>query len=74
MFKINLRRLLSEVDWNISELYRATGGDNDGVCYNTLLAYYHEYIKRVNIVDLIKICDALECSLSDLMEYVPDKK
>jgi DNA-binding Xre family transcriptional regulator len=74
MFKIHLRRLLSDIDWNIAELYRATGGDAGGVCYNTLLAYYHEYIKRVNIVDLVKICDALDCKLSDLMEYDPNKK
>jgi len=74
MFKIHLRSLLSEIDWNISELYRATGGDNDGVCYNTLLAYYHEYIKRVNIKDLIKICDALNCDLDELIEYKANKK
>lgn len=74
MLNINLRKLLFDKDWNISDLYRATGGDIDGVRYNTLLAYYHGYIKRMNVKDIVKICDALDCKLSDLIEYIPDKK
>lgn len=73
MFKINVRQLASEKDWNISDLWRATGDENDRVAYNTLIAYWHEYIKRMNIKDLIKICDALGCDLANLIEYSPDK-
>jgi putative transcriptional regulator len=73
MFTINLKKLLENKEWNISDLWRATGGKKSGVRYNTLLAYYHGYIKRPRINDLIKICDALECKLSDLIEYIPDK-
>jgi DNA-binding Xre family transcriptional regulator len=71
MFKINLRQLASVKDWNISDLWRATGEENDRVAYNTLIAYWHGYIKRLNIKDLVKICDALDCNLSDLIEYTP---
>jgi putative transcriptional regulator len=73
MFKINLEEILDERDMNISELWRKTGGKS-GVRYNTLLAYYHGYIKRINIQDLIKICDALECDLSELIEYSPKSR
>ena len=45
-----------------------------GVRPNTINAYYNEYAQRVNLIDLSKICDALNCELSDLMQYVPDKK
>jgi DNA-binding Xre family transcriptional regulator len=74
MFKINVRELAVKKDWNVSDLWRATGGETDGVSYNTLLAYWHEYVKRTNIKDLIKLCDALECDLSELLQYSPDKK
>jgi DNA-binding Xre family transcriptional regulator len=70
MFKINVRQLASDKDWNISDLWRATGIDkNDRVDYNTLILYWHGYIKRMNVKDLIKICDALHCDLSELIEY-----
>lgn len=73
MIKINLRQLLFDKEMNISDLHRKTGGNEGGVRYNTLLAYYHGYVKRMNIKDLIKICDALNCKLSELLEYIPDK-
>jgi putative transcriptional regulator len=74
MLIINLRKLLFDKNWNVSDLYRATGGDEDGVRYDTLLAYYHQYIKRINVKDIIKICDALGCTPGELFEYVPNKK
>jgi putative transcriptional regulator len=69
MFKINLRKLLFDKELNQSDLHRKTG-----IRYNTINAYYHGYVKRANIADLIKICDVLECSLSELMEYDPENK
>jgi putative transcriptional regulator len=41
---------------------------------NTVNAYYHGYAKRINVDDIEKMCEYLECSLSDLIEYIPDKK
>jgi putative transcriptional regulator len=40
----------------------------------TVNALYNEYAKRVNFEDLSKICEYLDCKLSDIAEYVPDKK
>lgn len=45
-----------------------------GLRYNTVNAYYHGYIKRMRPEDLDKMCEYLECSLSDLIEYTHDKK
>lgn len=41
---------------------------------NTVNAYYHGYIKRMRPEDLNKMCEYLKCPLSDLIEYIPDKK
>jgi putative transcriptional regulator len=41
---------------------------------NTINAYYHGYAKRIRIEDLDKMCAYLDCSLIDIVEYIPDKK
>lgn len=73
MFRIKVNDLLEKKDWNLSELWRRTGGKK-GVRYNTLIAYRDGYIKRMNVKDLIKMCDAFGCALVELIEYIPDKK
>jgi putative transcriptional regulator len=45
-----------------------------GIRYNTVNAYFHGYIKRIRPEDLDKMCSFLECSISDLIEYVPNEK
>lgn len=40
----------------------------------TVLAYCHGYVKRINVKDLNKMCNKLECGLEGIIEYVPDKK
>jgi putative transcriptional regulator len=42
--------------------------------YNTINAFYHGYAKRARFQDLNKMCEYLDCSLTDLIEYIPDKK
>lgn len=69
MFKIHLKKLLFDRDLNQLQLHKLTG-----IRYNTISMYYHGFIKRINIDDLIKICDALECRLDELIEYIPNKK
>ena len=69
MFKIKLKELLEERDRNQRSLVLETG-----IRTGTINAYYHEFVKRMNVADLIKICDALNCSLDELLEYIPDKK
>jgi putative transcriptional regulator len=68
MFDIHLDDLLFKKKMSQRELQRRTG-----IRLNTINAYYHNYIKRMNVDDLIKICNALRCDLSDLLEYKHEK-
>ena len=34
---------------------------------------YHELCVRVNLEHIDKICEVLECDITDLFEYVPNK-
>ena len=69
MFKIQLKRLLFEKDMNQSDFQRKTK-----IRYGTINAYYHGYVKRMNVDDLIKMCDTLDCRLDELIEYIPKEK
>lgn len=64
--KFNLKRLLFERDMNQMDLHRATG-----IRYETVGAYYHGYVKRMNVKDLEAICTVLNCKLSELIEFEP---
>lgn len=68
-FVIKLKKLLDERERNQRSLKMETG-----IRSGTINAYYHNFIKRMNVADLIKICDALNCRLDELLEYIPDKK
>ena len=45
-----------------------------GIRPGTINAYFHGFAKRINVKDLDIICKTLNCSLLDVIEYVPDKK
>ena len=66
MIRIHLSRLLGERRWTQADLSRATG-----IRPNTINELYHEFAERVNLEHLSLICEALECDLTDLIEYVP---
>ena len=69
MIKIHLSRLLGERKWAQAELARLTG-----IRPTTINEMYHEIIERVNLDHLDLICEALNCQLHDLIEYIPGKK
>lgn len=68
MIKIHLSRVLGEKRWTQAQLARATG-----IRPSTICAFYNEFVDRISIDQLDKICEALECDISDLLEYVPNK-
>lgn len=68
MIRIYLSRILGEKRWTQADLARKTN-----IRPATINLYYHEMIDRMNIEHLDKMCKALDCKLSDLMEYIPDK-
>jgi len=51
----------------MSELSRLTGLE-----YRTIFNLYHDKTKGIDFVTIDKICWALECTPSDLLEYTQD--
>lgn len=69
MIKINLSMLLGKKRMTQAELSRKTG-----IRANTINEMYHELCERVNLNHIDKICEVLNCDISDLFEYVPNKE
>lgn len=69
MIRIRLSRILGERRWSQAKLAKITGIRPATICY-----MYNESVVQVKLGDLDKICNALGCDLSDLLEYTPDKR
>ena len=67
MIRIHLGRLLGEKKMKMSELSEKTG-----INKNTIGELYYEKSQMVRFDTLDKICKALDCKLSDLIEYLPE--
>lgn len=68
MIKITLSRKLGELRITQSELAEATG-----IRANTINDLYHNVAERVNLEHLDKICEALGCNLSEIVEFSPNQ-
>lgn len=68
MIKINLSRVLGEKRINQAELARLTD-----IRPTTINEYYHELVERVNLDYLDRICEVLECSIEEILEYQPNQ-
>lgn len=66
MIVLHLSRLLGERKMPQAELSRLTG-----IRPNTISEMYHGTIERVGLDQLDRICEALDCELTELMERVP---
>lgn len=69
MIRIHLSRLLGERRWTQKDLAQKTD-----IRPSTIGDYYHELAERINLEHLDLICEALDCKVSDLLEYVPNKE
>jgi putative transcriptional regulator len=69
MIKINLSRILGERRTTQAELARATGIRPLTICH-----MYNEIIERVNLEYLDRICEHLNISLDELIEYIPNRQ
>ncbi len=67
MIRINLSTILGKKRITQADLSRKTG-----IRPATINEMYHEMTERINLVYLDKICEALECDISDLLEYEPN--
>ncbi|MDO5549440.1 MAG: helix-turn-helix transcriptional regulator [Eubacteriales bacterium] len=68
MIRILLSRKLGELRWTQADLARATG-----IRANTINDLYHDMAARVSLEQLDLICEALDCDLSEIIEYTPNK-
>lgn len=62
MIRIYLSRLLGERRLTQKDLSRKTG-----IRIATINEYYNELTDRINLAHLDKICEVLECELTDLI-------
>ena len=69
MTKVNLAVLLAKKKWNVMDLHRATG-----IRYQTLIDLSNEFALSIKFEHIDMICDVLECSSAELIEYIPSKK
>lgn len=69
MIKIHLSKILGELKWSQAHLSRLTG-----IRPNAISDIYNEVTEKIDIDYLDLICEATGRSLSDLLEYIPNKK
>ena len=67
--RCNLSTLMGQKRLNIQDI-----NDKTGLARNTISALYHDKAKRIDYETINKLCEALECSSSELIEYIPDIK
>ena len=68
MIRILLSSRLGDRKWTQADLARKTG-----IRPTTINELYHEMVDRVNLDHLDLICEALDCSLDELIVRVPNK-
>ena len=65
MIKNHLSSILGERRWTRAKLARLTG-----IRSSTIGDLYNEMAERVSFDQLDRICEVLDCKVSDLLEYI----
>jgi putative transcriptional regulator len=65
--KCNLSTLMGANRLNIQDVC-----DKTGLARNTVAFLYHDKVKRVDYATLDVLCKLFNCSIADLLEYVPE--
>ncbi len=68
MIRIMLSTLLGEKRLTQADISRKTG-----IRPTTINEYYHELTDRINLEHFDRICDALDCELSEILVREPRK-
>ena len=69
MIKNHLSRILGERRWTQAKLSRETG-----IRPGTINDLYQGLAEHVSFEHLDKLCEALGCDLSELLEYIPNQQ
>jgi len=69
MIRIKLSELLGKHKMNQKTLASLTN-----IRPATISKMYYEEVKRIDVRHLDNICKAFNCEISELIEFVPDKK
>lgn len=69
MIRIHLSRLLGENKEKLADLIRSTG-----LARNTVAGLYRETTARIDMDTLNAICRHYNCTVAELLEYVPDEE
>lgn len=69
MVKLTLDKQLEKCGITRYELSKRTG-----IVYHTIDSYYKNQVVRYDSYILNKFCEALDCEVSDIIEYVKDEK
>ena len=64
MIKLKLDKTLSEMNISRYELAKRTG-----IQYQIIDKYYKNNVKRYDSYILDRVCEALNCDISDIIEY-----
>jgi len=67
--KNNLSSILGERLLKVSNI-----SDGTGISRTTLTELYYRKNKDIKLSTLLRICDYLDVPLSELIEYIPNKK
>lgn len=68
LIKVHLSKIMGEQKIKISDLARMTGLHRNGIT-----KLYNEETDGIKFETLEKICVALKCEITDLLEIIPDK-
>ena len=69
MIKNHLSRILGERRWTQTKLAAMTG-----IRKSTISDLYNEMAERISFDQLDRICEALDCTLPELLEYIPNQQ
>ena len=69
MIRILLSTKPGELRWTQADLSRATG-----IRPGTISEYYNEIAERINLEHFDRICEALNCDLSDILVRIPNQE
>jgi putative transcriptional regulator len=65
--KNNLSKLMGEKRMTMAEVHRLTG-----LSHTTIFKIYHDKVAQIGLATIAKLCYALDCSVGELFEYIPD--